>query len=173
MAETERDFATLQAQLADNTTKAITPLRLRDLMVSALGGFSSLYVDGGSAAQALTGTFSKLTPFDTGGPSRGATADTTNDELTINTAGQYFVTLDLALDATVQTDIDVELRADAVKIVGSGTKRTIAMAPAISALSIAGIFTLAAGQKISVYGKVNPNASVTIRHGRFVAKRVG
>ncbi len=175
MAETEQTFAQLQTLLADNIARDISPRDLRDgLLATALGGYASIFADGNAVVQALTAVFVKLTPFDTAGPERGASADLPNDEILVAVAGDYWV----SFDATVRIAnavADVELRANGVRVAGmaAATFQGSGLPEARNHFSFARPITLAAADRLSVYGAVSVDQSVTIVHARLTIKRVG
>ena len=171
MAETERTLAALQALLADNTTQAISAQDLRDLMITALGGYASISVDAGSAAQALTSTPAVLVAFDTAGPAQGAAGSLGPDQITIGVAGVYLVGFSASLSASIATLLDLELFVAAAKQAGFSSR--VDAGTSLAAASFGGLVTLAAGVVLDVRGSVAPNASVTIRHAHLSAKRVG
>lgn len=173
MAETERTFAELQTLLADNTTQAISAQDLRDLMVTALGGYASIYVDGGAVAQSLTSTAAKLTAFTAAGPARGAAGSHANDDITINVDGLYRVSMSASLFASVATLVDLELFKGGVKESGFSARVSAPASSGVVVASFDGLVSLSNGDVLDVRGTVAPDADVTIRHAHFSVKRVG
>ncbi len=171
MAETERTFAQLQTLLADNETEDISEQDLRDMMVSALGGYASLYVDGGVAGQALVAAVAKLTAFAAVGPERGAAASHADDQITIGVAGNYEVTLTASLTAAVTTVLDVQLFVDTVAEAGFSSRVTADVASVD--IGFSGIVALDAGAVLELRAGVVPDTTVTIRHAHLSVKRVG
>lgn len=171
MAETERTFAELQVLLADQSAKAISPQDLRDAVVTALGGYASLYVDGGVAAQALTAVMAKVDAWAGVGPQRGDSASHADNEVTCAVGGDRLVVFCAQLTAGVSTTVDFELRLNGVKVTGATTRCAAGSSPV--ACSFASVVTVGAGQKLSVYAACTPDASVTLRNAQLVEKRAG
>jgi hypothetical protein len=171
VAETERTLAELQALLADNTTQDISAQDLRDLMISALGGYASLYVDAGVVAQALTATPALLTAFTAIGPEHGAAAAHAADTITVGVAGNYEVTLTASLTASVSTVLDLALYVGVAAKAGFSAR--VAAGTSSVGAAFSGLVALAAGDVLKLYTSCAPNASVTIRHAHLAIKRVG
>lgn len=171
MAETERPFTTLQTLLADNTTKAISPQDLRDAIVSALGGYASIYVDANTTAQAITATPAKLAAFASAGPARGATGDVANDKLTAGVAGDYLLVCRLSLSANTPTELDAALFKGGVALGGFAARA--AVGTDVVNLTISGLASLALADEVDLRLSCSPNASVTVRAAHLALKRIG
>lgn len=100
MADTERTTAALQALLADNTSGAIGPQDLRDLLASCLGGYAGLLLSiAGSPAAPLTLTTMDqvLTQYNAVSAQSsdlftgGCSADAGTGKITIGQTGLYHV----------------------------------------------------------------------------------
>jgi hypothetical protein len=119
MAQTARPFAELETLFADGVSKAITALRLRDFLESALGCYGSMYVEGGSTAEGLTITPQKLTGWTSAGVQRNVLADVGNDRLIINATGIYMVSLGMSFETIAALDTyEVDARINEVKAPG-------------------------------------------------------
>jgi hypothetical protein len=86
MPDTRKSKSDLQAQLPDNTVELISPQDLRDFLVTALGGYSSIYVNDGAVAQAgISASPIIVTGFTTIGAEDGFTGDPlTNNRITVD-----------------------------------------------------------------------------------------
>lgn len=91
MAETQRDYATLLANLPDNTVGLISPEDVRDAVASALGGYGGLYSASATSVNlASVGAVAQL-PFlaefaDDGSVVQG---DSATNQIDISLAGDY------------------------------------------------------------------------------------
>jgi hypothetical protein len=74
--------------------------------------FAQIYVEGASAAQAITtgGTYEKFTGFVTNGDADGATADAANDKITLTDPGYYLVTFQVSYSGTANSTWDFQSR---------------------------------------------------------------
>lgn len=120
MAQTARTFAELEALFADGVTKAITALRLRDFLESAIGCYGSMFVDGGSTPEGLTTTPKKLTGWTSAGPARNVVPDpVTNSRLEINAPGIYSLAFSASFELLTALDaFTFEARSNGVKLPG-------------------------------------------------------
>lgn len=170
MAETERTFAELQALLADNDAKDISPRDLRDAVVSALGGYAAISVEGNATPQSIIATPAKADCFDTNGPYLGAAPDQSDDKITVGVAGVYLAVLTLDLTADTGAVLDAELYvADAA----SGLAARVAAGSDSAAASIAGLLSLSASEEVDVRLSCSPSAGVTVRNASLSIKRIG
>lgn len=153
MADTERSLTALQSLLANNTTGDISPQDLRDFLVSAFGGYGSIYVTGGSTAQTVSGTPAKMTGFAANGPSSSSvTPDHTNDQITVTIAGDYAIDLSLGSftgsnGSTITLDIYVNGSPSGIPTIS----RTFGSPATAGSACTKGILTLAANDIITVY----------------------
>jgi len=86
----------ISTNLANNVSGDISPADVRGAVQNVLdsvhGVYGQMYVVGGSSAQSLIDTDSKITGLTTSGLSNGVTLDpTTDDDITVGTAGVYLV----------------------------------------------------------------------------------
>jgi len=174
MAETERTFAELQALLATNGAEDISAQDLRDLMVTALGGYAMLGVVGNATPQALTAVPAKVVAFDTAGPERGCASSVPNSQITVGAAGDYNVTWHTSALTSVAgaSIVEVVLYADAVAVVLLHSHRDFSP-NSPGSFSFAGIATLAAGAVLEVRATATPDKSTTFEDAQLTVKRVG
>lgn len=172
MADTERSTAALLALCADNQAGAISAQDLRDVIVSALGGYASVYVVDGAAAQAVTGTAAKLTAFVADGPSSGATPAHADDQITIGASGNYWVEFSADVEASVLGAFVAELRNNGSAEGSMKTECEFEAAGELRHLGFAGPVTLSNGDVLTVYvsGAVG---NLTTKHARLAVKRIG
>jgi hypothetical protein len=173
MAETERTWTALQALLADNTVEAISPMDLRDAIVSCLGGYASVYVDANVTAQAFIATPVKLAIFTDAGPARGASGSPAADNITVGVAGTYLVQLHLGgCLATIGSVYDVQVFQNGVAVPGLCGRLALDNAQE-KAITLSGIVVLLAGGIIDARLSCAPASSATVRNAHLSVKRIG
>ena len=172
MPDTERSLASLLTLCADNQAGAIDAQDLRDVIVSALGGYAMVYVVDGATPQAVTGTAAKLGAFAANGPEAGADGDHTNDQITINTTAIYWVDFSTDLVSDAAGTFVAELRKNGS---AEGTLKSeceFEAANETRSWRFAGPVSLATADVLTVFvsGTV---ANLTIKHARLAVKRIG
>lgn len=175
MADTERTWAQLQSLLADNSTQLISAQDLRDAIVSALGGYASLYVAGGSTAQGtLTATPVKLTCFAANGEYRGATPDHTDDSITVGVTGLYLATLTAAFTGTAATTF--VLGAAIAGVAATHVRGRAVPGTSTATVACSGILAVTAGQKVSAVVSIveaPAGQTITVVDASLAIKRIG
>jgi hypothetical protein len=177
MSQTPRTFAELLAAFANNDSKGITALRLRDFVESAMGCYGSMFVDGGSAPEGLTTTPQKLTGWTSAGASRNVTPDpVTNNRLEIGATGIY----DLSFSASFQllTALDAytfEARANGTKLPGFSARFSGAPPGTVVPISFGPRpVELVDGDDIEIYAYSDAAAGdILLVHAQVAVSRVG
>ena len=174
MSQNPKPFATLETELADNTSKAITPLNLRNFLESALGCYGSLYTEGGVTTEGLTGTLAKVDTWLSAGTASNTTPDPTNNQLTIDAEGVYLVEFNAQyLGAAASDQAWFELRNNNVVVVGARCVSEILVAQRDTA-SFKQVVSLSVGDDLSIYAKaVGGVGDVTIENAQLIAARIG
>ena len=171
MAETERTWTALQALLADNTAEAISPMDLRDAIISCLGGYASLYVNDSVTTQAIVAAPAKVTCWTGVGAQRGAAADPATDRIVVGVSGDYMLTLTSSLKANIGTDLVLYLYKNGLAVTGAKSRVRADTTELMCSLALA--VTLAAGDIIEMYASCAPNANVTFVDAHLSLKRIG
>jgi hypothetical protein len=172
MADTQRDLAALLALLADNTAGAISEQDLRDLLVSALGGFGSITVQDGAAALVIGTTPVKLDKFTANGPSSSVVPDHTADSISTPVAGRYLVTGSFSFSGTAARTVQLRLRKQVAEVDGIGCRAKINASGDTVSVSFCGLVTCAASDVLNVYAEADVDAtSMTLIDGSLVVKR--
>lgn len=172
MADTERSTAALLARAADNNSGDITPQDLRDIIVSALGGYASVYVADGNSPQAVSATAAKLEAFDSDGPASGATPDHSSDAIAIGVTAIYWVEFCCDLEADTAGSYTAELRVDDVAAGGLKSVCEFEASGETRSWRFAGPVSLSAANVLSVYVS-GPSANITVKHAQLAVKRIG
>lgn len=122
MADTVRTWPDLQARLADNTTREISPQDLRDAL-HTFRAHGYMTVDAGTTAtttNASAYTTLDLSDFSNAPNNIGITPDKTNDRLTLGEYGVYMVCAALAVRSSVAaTTYTIRAALDGASIPGS------------------------------------------------------
>ena len=173
MADTSRTLSALQTLLADNTAGAISPQDLRDMLLSLSSGYGMIYVQGGSTAQgSLSGTPAKLTAFAGNGVSSDTTPDHTDDSIAIGTAGKYLCSFHCSFTGTGSSTFQFRIAIDGVESV-IGFERAFPAAPNYGSASCAGVLSLAAAEKVTVYvSSDDGGTSVTVSDAQLTVSRI-
>ncbi len=173
MAETERTFVELQTLLADNTGEAISPRDLRDAIVSALGGYGCLVVEGNAATQALTAVAAKIVAFDTAGPGRGTVASVADSNIVIGAAGDYLISCTATVEVTggPTSLVTVHGFINDVEMAGLFTEHEVKNER--TTLGFLGIVTLAAAAVLDLRATAVPSIATLFRDVQFIVKRCG
>lgn len=171
MADTERATATLLSLLADNAAGEISAQDLRDALVSCLGGYASIYVIDGAAAQAVSATPTKLTAFAADGPYLGATPAHASDQITIGVTGVYRVDFAATISGDAAT-YTFRLRKNGSAEGTLAAAATLA-ASATGAAAFSGLVSLTANDVLTVYAAAGGAANLTVSHACLSVKRIG
>lgn len=172
MSDTQRSLGDLQTLLADNTTKDITPQRLRDFLVSALGGYGGLYADESSPTPLSTSsTPVKLTGWTDVLLSSGTTPSAAGSTVTVAVAAKYQVNFHATIEGTASTTFTFQVYIGSVPVTGSlvlidtdATKQSV---------SLASIVECAANDVLSIYVSASAGSTaVSLRAGQLAVKRL-
>ena len=175
MAQTAKPFATLETELADNTAKDISPLRLRNFLESALGCYGAMHIDGGSTAEVLTASATKITGWLTAGLAKNTTPDpTTNDELTLSVDGIWLVCFSCSFLVTAATDrFKFELRNNDVQVPGFASDVSGTLGDRV-VCSWSNVGSFVASDDLTVYATaIGGLGDATLEHAQLTATRVG
>ena len=175
MADTQRDALTLQGLLGDNVVGAITPQVLRDLLVSAFGGYGWIYVENGGAAQTVNTAAAKLTAFvNNGAPSNGPIPDNANDYLTVPVAGDYMAEFSASFSGTASRTFQLQLRKNGLAVPGVRCRTKLNGTGDVTEVSFVGLVTCAANDQLSVFAAADVDgSSITVVDAALALKRVG
>ena len=176
MADTAKSVADLQTLLANNTSGAISPQDLRDFLVSALGVYGGISVNGnGTETQSNIGTTPvKLVGFDTDGNANGCTPAQASDQITVDVAGNYRI----SFHATFSGDASIysfRARIDGVEQpFGCGRKIGTAGDVGSTSFEAPGI-TLAATDVLTIYVESDAASgdAITLVDSTFSINMVG
>lgn len=174
MPDTERTLAALLTLLADNSIGAISEQDLRDVVVSAFGGYGSIYVKAGVTAQTVSGTPSKMTGFAANGvASSSVTPDHTDDSVTVDLDGVYDIDLLMgSFTGTNGSTITLDIRIDGVTSGLPTISRTFGTPATAGSAATGGQLSLTAGQVITVYVS-STDTSYTPQNAVLKVRRVG
>lgn len=174
MPDTQRSTSDLLDLLADNTAGNISPQDLRDVLVSLLGGYGSIYVEDGAVAQTVNIAAAKLTGFAANGESSSIVPDHGDDELNVPVAGTYWVEGHFSFSGTAAGTFQLRLRKQGVEVAGIGCRAKLNATGDAVSVSFAGLVACAAADILTVYAEADADASsLTLIDGALVAKRVG
>lgn len=171
MADTEQSKAALIAACPSGSAAAITAQVLRDIIVSAFGGFAMIRVIDGAAAQAVTGSAAVLTAFNADGPEVGADASHATDRITVAVSGHYWVEFRADLDADSAGVYAAELAKNGS---AEGTLKSICELEASGetrTLGFAGPVVLSGTDYVQILVS-GPAANITVRQARLAVKRI-
>lgn len=171
MAETARTRAALLALLADNSNGDITPERIRDFLISTLGGFGGIFVNDGVVAQSITTNFATLTGFVTAFPTDSMVSDPVADTVTISIDGTYDIYFGYTISNGINKTFDFVIAVDGTPTVIQ-THRKISAGDDQGGNSMRGILELSAGEAITVQVKVDSAEDLTLIHAQLVVERL-
>lgn len=173
MADTARTLAQLQALLADNTTSDISPQDLRDVLLSALGGYGGLYAVG-AGAQTINIAASKLEAWTGLYPSSGTTPDATDNSIEVAVAANYLVTVAIDFLGTDARTFTFQLRLAGVAVSGAiASSKHGASSTDVNSVVLTAIVAANATDKLSVYVSADVDASsITVQSATMSVKRV-
>lgn len=172
MADTPRTRAALQALFPDNTGGDISPQDQRDFLVSALGGYGGLYVQGGVTAQATTTSFAKLTAFAADMVADDTTPAHATDDITILTDGVYEVTFNLSFSGTGTAIFEAAVGVDGVEQVVIEAIRKMGATGDVGSMGAGGLLSLTAAEVVTVLIKSDGTDSLTVQDAQLRVKRV-
>lgn len=172
--DTERALADLIALTPDNTAGLVSNQDLRDMLVSMLGGYASVSVEDGAAAQVVNIAAAQLIAFTINGPSSGCIPDHTDDSIQLNTAGKYLVTGTFSLLGTAARIVQLRARLQGLEVLGMGGRCKFNASGEVTTIAFSGIVTAAAGDHLTVYVEADVDAtSITVVDANLSAKRIG
>lgn len=175
MPDTERSRDDLVAILASNAAGEITAQDLRDFLVSALGGYASIYVEDGAVAQTVDQAAAKLTGFAANGAASGCTPDHTQDQIALNTIGRYLVDGTFSLSGTADRTVQLRARLNGLEVAGVGGRCKFNASGDVATLAFGGVVIAAApGDELTVWAEADVDGtSITLVDGNLTAKRIG
>lgn len=174
MADTQRSLADNLLRLADNTTRQISPQDLRDLLVSALGGYGEVYTTGGTGTQALTSSPTLINQITTNGDSSNVVPDQANNRLTISTAAVYQITANISWTSDSVSDVfTFEIKKnDASMIAGQKVLQRCVAANEPNSITIGGQESLAAADYIQLFASCDASKNLLVKELNFRVKRL-
>lgn len=174
MADEQRPLATIQTDLADNTTKSVSPQKLRNAMVSCYQrGFGMMSVADGATAQTSIGTSPvKLTGFTTDGTASLCDPDHTSDDIMITEAGYWGVFASLSFTGTPSITFTFEVYLDETS---TGIKAAVTLDGSGSMVNVSLVGDLAVGTNEAVDIRVAASSgsanSITLVHCQLRVRR--
>lgn len=174
MADVERSYSQILADLANNADWAIDAPQVRQAIISALGGYGMLSVVDGSTSQTLDGTVQKLEGFTAAlpaDPNANVVPNVLNQHMTVAVPGVYQVHLNLQYGLDAGAEIELGVAVD-------GTPTVVRMDRALGGPRIGehccGLIDVPVGQPVSAYVKLLSGAGdITVKHGTLWIKRAG
>ena len=174
MADTARSVAALQTLLADNSSGAISAQDVRDFLVSALGVYGSISCFEESTEQVDPSTGAKLTCFTANGNANGTTPDHTNDQITVNVAGNYDIAFQCSFSGTSSSEVRFRLRVGGVEQNYGCTRKLGTAGDVGSASFFAPGITLAASDILTIYVEMDTATDdLTVVDAQFSVRMVG
>lgn len=143
-------------------------------MVSALGGYGSVYVEGGVTPETVGTTPLELAAFAANGISSGVTTDHAGNRLIPLAAGDYEVKFSVSFTGTAGREIRFKLRKDAAEVAGvPKAEAKLDAAGAKTNAQFTGQFTTAASGVLKVYAEADVDGtSLTVKECSFAIKRL-
>ncbi len=170
--ETIRTKAALLVLLADNTTGDISPLDIRDMLVSLMGVYGGIKVDTGVTGQTLAAAVPEiLTEWTGNGISTGATPDYVNDKITVDNAGDYEVFFHASFNGITGAVFHFELYKDGVSAGPACSIKTTNNDT--QAASFSDVLTLSPTNRMEIFVTSDTNGTMTLVHSNFGIKRIG
>lgn len=121
----------------------------------------------------LAGTYYKLTNFDTIPESSGTTCSWTGDQIRVDSAGTYFVTVTASFSGTTNETFDGAIHTNLVEASHIEFQRKLGAAGDIGAASASGIVTLPAAAIIDFRMKaVGAGSGLVLRDGQLTVHRI-
>ena len=170
-ADTIRSRADILALFADNTTGSITPQDLRDGVVSE-AVFGIMYNDDNTGTtQALTAATPAVVNWLATGLSSGVTLDaTTNERITVATAGRYLVAVQISMSSSGSAVFEYHARVNGVTT-WPGFHRKVPVNDVGSGM-LFGVVDLAANDYLDIEVESDSTVTLTIQDGQFLAYRL-
>lgn len=174
MADTPRSLSALQALLADNTSGDISPQDIRDFLVSSLGVYGSIYCVDAVTQQDNPDTGALLTCFTNNGNANGTTPDHTNDNITIDVAGNYDIYFQASFSGTSGSEFQFKLRKGGVEQ-NYGCTRTLGTGgDSGSASFLAPAVSLIVNDIVTIWVEADgATDDLTVKDAQFSVKMVG
>lgn len=172
MVDTVRTKAALQTLLADNTTGDISPQDLRDMLVSIMGVYGGIHIEGGVTGQAVVAaTPELLTEWLANGVADGVTPDFTADNITIDNNGVYQIEFAISLEGIAGAVFEFHLRKNGVdtahgcqiKTANNDTRSTV----------FSNQLALVATDVLTIWVESDIGGTFTVNHGDLNVRRIG
>lgn len=174
MAETSRSKSDLLTNLPDNIIGSITPEDVRDIVMSMFGSYAEILVQEGVTSQAITATPVKMTGFATNGLAVGCSPDATNDDITIDVAGIYDVSLTCSFSGDANDNYYLSIRKNGADAGLAFLERTLGPGGDVGSASTQGRVNCAATDVISVYVWSDTGGTSFVPHqASLTVKRIG
>jgi hypothetical protein len=138
------------------------------------GSFAEIKVIEGVAAQAVTGTPTKMTGFAANGPAVGCSADHTTDTITLDVAGVYNIDLTVSFSGDAS-----DVYYCAVYVNGSDAglayiDRALGVGGAVGSAATGGFLSLSAADEVTVFVWSDTGGTSFVPHQASLrAKRIG
>ena len=160
----------INADLADNQTRSITPENIRDFADSVIGVGGTMYAT--DVTLDVTAAWEPITVFTNSIDTKGLTDDLVNGVFTVDAGadGTYLVFGILNIDSAFGGDISVALTKNGA-ITPYITTYTVQAGVKVPFI-ISGTGDLAEGDTIGFGVKASGSASVTLVHGSLRASRI-
>lgn len=174
MADTQRTTAALLVLLADNTSGAITPQHLRDVLVSLTGGYGGLCAAVAAGALSVGVTAVKITGWDTLQTQDGTVVvgNLTDDDLDVSVGGIYAVAVSVSFSGTADTTFTLIVYVNGV---ATNVKAIAKMdaAGAVQSVSLSGLLSITAADTVDLRVLADGAAkSLTLQAGALSLRRV-
>ena len=167
---TIKSLSEIQAALADNQVRGITPQDLRDFANSVIGIAGTLYAT--NATVNVTNAWTPFAFFTNSIDTKGVTPDTDNGLFTLDAGagGVYKVEASLCIDSAIDGEISIALVKNGALTPYVSTYSV--MAGKKLAFPLSGTGDLADGDTIGLGIKASGNATITLVHGSLIVTRV-
>ena len=174
MADAARPVAQLLRELADNATGEVSPQHMRNLLVTALGVYGTLYCFDENTEQSNIGTSGiTLNCFTDIRQCSGVCAFPDTDELVINHAGDYDFAFSVGFSGTFGSYINFRLAKNGAQL-NAGIHRKLANADVGAASFIAHGIAAEAGDRFTIMvASDTATDDITVIDAEFSAKMVG
>lgn len=183
MSQTEKDIAAIQALLADNTGRGISPQDLRDAIASALGGYAGLLLSIGGAPvvkSAVSATPLIVSEYDTVTAQSadenidGSSASEVTGVVTIGATGIYKIDFFVTFKSSVNNQEVAFEHFQNGSLANHEIRRFIGTGSEIGAASFSGVVSYAAGDTHDVRVSVDAGpADITFQSVGLSLHRVG
>ena len=157
MADTRRSVADLLDILADNSIGDISAQDLRDVLVSTMGVFGSIYFSDASVPLSIGTTPTTVINFPSQGILQGVAANLTAGSMTISIAGQYKIDISSSFTATANIIAQLFCAINGTKS-DLGFHRKVSSGGDVGAGSTAGSVTLSVGDVLTVVAESDSNS---------------